>query len=71
MSWRVEFAPEVQQDVADAAEWYESRQPGLGEQFVEEVIGVWHALASDHYSIPDDIQQRTSAGATRTGSHTA
>ncbi len=47
MSWRVEFAPEVQQDVADAAEWYESRQPGLGEQFVEEVIGVWHALASD------------------------
>jgi DNA-binding transcriptional regulator YiaG len=28
MTWRVEFAPQVQQDVAEAADWYESRQPG-------------------------------------------
>jgi toxin ParE1/3/4 len=44
MSWRIEFAPEVQRDVTEAAEWYESRQPGLGAEFVEEIIRVWDAL---------------------------
>ena len=47
MSWRVEFAPAVEQDVAEAADWYEGRQPGLGAQFVEEIICVWDALAED------------------------
>lgn len=45
MTWRVEFRPEVEQDVADAATWYESRQKGLGAEFVEELIQVWDALA--------------------------
>ena len=45
MSWRVEFAPEVELDVAEAADWYERRQPGLGGRFIEEIIGVWDALA--------------------------
>ena len=44
MNWRVEFAPEVEQDVAEAADWYEIRQPGLGAKFVEEIIRVWDAL---------------------------
>ena len=30
MNWRVEFRPEVEQDVAEAAAWYDARQPGLG-----------------------------------------
>lgn len=30
MSWRVEFRPEVEEDAAEAAAWYEARQPGLG-----------------------------------------
>jgi len=47
MNWRVEFAPKVQQDVAEAAEWYESRQPGLGFQFIEEIIQVWDELAKN------------------------
>jgi len=45
MNWRVEFRPEVEQDVAEAAAWYEARQPGLGAEFVGEVICVWDALA--------------------------
>jgi toxin ParE1/3/4 len=45
MSWRVEFAPAVEQDVAEAADWYESRQSGLGAEFVEEIIRIWDALA--------------------------
>lgn len=47
MSWRVEFRPEVEQDVVDAAAWYEARQPGLGAEFVEEIICVWDALAEN------------------------
>lgn len=47
MSWRVVFRPEVEQDVAEAAAWYESRQPGLGGEFVEEVMRVWDALAEN------------------------
>jgi toxin ParE1/3/4 len=47
MSWRVVIRPEVEQDIADAANWYETRQPGLGIGFVEEIIRVWDALAEN------------------------
>ncbi len=50
MSWRVEFRPEVEEDVAEAAAWYEARQPGLGAAFVEEVILVWDALAENPFA---------------------
>jgi plasmid stabilization system protein ParE len=47
MNWRVVIRPEVEQDVAEAAIWYESRQTGLGVEFVEEIIRVWDALAEN------------------------
>lgn len=47
MKWRVEFRPEVEEDVAAAATWYEAKQPGLGAAFVEEVIQVWDRLAEN------------------------
>lgn len=47
MNWRVEFRPEVESDVAEAARWYESQQSGLGAEFVEEIIQVWDALAGN------------------------
>jgi plasmid stabilization system protein ParE len=47
MNWRVEFRPEVESDVAEAACWYESQQSGLGAEFVEEIIQVWDALAEN------------------------
>jgi toxin ParE1/3/4 len=47
MSWRVVVRPGVEQDIADAARWYEARQPGLGKEFVEEIIRVWDALAEN------------------------
>jgi plasmid stabilization system protein ParE len=47
MNWRVEFAPGVERDVSEAADWYESRQPGLGIQFLEEVIQIWDILAEN------------------------
>jgi toxin ParE1/3/4 len=45
MSWRVVFRQEVEDDVVEAAAWYEARQRGLGSAFVEEVITIWHELA--------------------------
>jgi toxin ParE1/3/4 len=50
MSWRVEFRPEVEEDVAEAAAWYEARKPGLGAEFVEEIVRVWDALAENPLS---------------------
>ena len=47
MNWRVELRPEVEKDVAEAAAWYEARQPGLGAEFVEEIIRVWDKLAEN------------------------
>ena len=47
MKWRVEFRPEVEADVAEAAAWYEARQTGLGAEFVEEIIRVWDALSEN------------------------
>lgn len=47
MNWRLVFRPEVEQDVTQAAAWYEARQSGLGGEFVEEVIRVWDWLATD------------------------
>ncbi len=47
MSWRVEFAPEVEQDLAEAAHWYESRQNGLGTRFIEEILSVFDSLADN------------------------
>jgi plasmid stabilization system protein ParE len=47
MNWRLEFAADVEKDILEATEWYESRQPGLGAQFVEETIDVWDALAEN------------------------
>lgn len=47
MNWRVELRPGVETDVAEAAAWYEARQPGLRSEFVEEIIRVWDKLAEN------------------------
>jgi len=47
MNWRIEFRPQVEQDILEAAAWYESRQLGLGVEFAEEIIRVWDELAEN------------------------
>jgi len=49
MSWRVVIRPEVEEDIAEASLWYESRQAGLGAEFVEEVIRVWDSLEENPF----------------------
>ena len=46
MSWLLEFRPEVDADVGEAAGWYESREPGLGRAFVEEIVETWESIAT-------------------------
>ena len=47
MIWRVEFRPEVERDMSEAIAWYESHRPGLGAEFLEDVIQVWDKLAEN------------------------
>lgn len=47
MSWCVVLRPEVEADVNEAAEWYESQQSGLGNEFCEEIIRVFDILAKN------------------------
>jgi toxin ParE1/3/4 len=47
MTWKIVFRPEVEDDVAEAADWYENREPGLGTRFVSDVIAVWNSLAAN------------------------
>jgi toxin ParE1/3/4 len=47
MNWRVVVRPEAEDDVVEAAFWYESRGEGLGTRFSEEVVAVFDALATN------------------------
>jgi plasmid stabilization system protein ParE len=43
MSLRVR--PDARDDILDAAQWYEEREPGLGAEFVAEIDAVFHRIA--------------------------
>jgi plasmid stabilization system protein ParE len=45
MTFEVRLRPEAEQDLADAAAWYEEQRPGLGRQFLEETQAVLSAVA--------------------------
>lgn len=47
MSIGVRLRREAEQDIEDAARWYEERSAGLGERFLDEVSGGFDAIA-DH-----------------------
>jgi toxin ParE1/3/4 len=44
VSHRLEIRPQALADIADAAAWYEERQPGLGERFTREVVAAIDVL---------------------------
>lgn len=49
MSWQVKLRPEVERDVVEAAAWYDSKQAGLGEEFIGEIIRVWDTLEQNPF----------------------
>lgn len=45
MTVEVRLRPEAEQDVAEAALWYEANEPGLGVQFVDQVQATINTIA--------------------------
>jgi len=45
MSWEVVARPQAEGDVLDAADWYDSQRAGLGDEFIEEILAVFDAIA--------------------------
>ncbi|MBI3563268.1 MAG: type II toxin-antitoxin system RelE/ParE family toxin [Gammaproteobacteria bacterium] len=45
MTLEVRLRPEAEQDLSDAATWYEQQLPGLGHQFLDEVIAMLSLIA--------------------------
>jgi plasmid stabilization system protein ParE len=41
----VRLRPEAEQDLAEAARWYEERRPGLGLEFLDEALATFSAIA--------------------------
>ena len=38
--WRVSFRPEIESDLRDGIDWYDSKLQGLGQQFLEDFRNV-------------------------------
>jgi plasmid stabilization system protein ParE len=47
--WRVILHPEIENDLAEAGNWYETQQSGLGRDFAREVAEVLRSLAQNPY----------------------
>ena len=45
MTVEVRLRPEAEQDVAEAARWYEANEPGLGAEFVDQVQATLNTIA--------------------------
>ncbi|MGQ0834917.1 MAG: type II toxin-antitoxin system RelE/ParE family toxin [Gammaproteobacteria bacterium] len=45
MTVEVRLRPEAEQDLADAAAWYEEQRPGLGQEFLDEALAAFSAIA--------------------------
>jgi hypothetical protein len=44
VSWRVIVRPKAEAGLREAAQWYESRRPNLGSQFLDEISAALHVL---------------------------
>lgn len=44
MNWKVVARPQAENDVIQAADWYETQRAGLGGEFIEELLAVLDAL---------------------------
>ncbi len=45
MTFEVRIRPEAEQDMTEAASWYEQQQRGLGQDFLDEVLAAFMRLA--------------------------
>jgi plasmid stabilization system protein ParE len=48
----VRLRPEAEQDLLDAASWYEGQRSGLGKQFLDEVVAIFATIAKTPVMYP-------------------
>ncbi len=53
MTLGVRIRPEAEQDLAEAAAWYEAQRPGLGHEFLDEVAAMLSGIAENPQRFPD------------------
>ncbi len=46
MIFVVRLQPDAEQDLADAAAWYEAQVPGLGHQFLDEILATFASVSN-------------------------
>jgi plasmid stabilization system protein ParE len=49
VSYRLVIRPEADAEVAEAAQWYEERRPGLGGEFLDTFVEVTDKIRSNPY----------------------
>jgi plasmid stabilization system protein ParE len=49
----VRLRPEAEQDLADAAAWYEEQRQGLGHEFLDEVLTMLSSIAETSLMYPN------------------
>ncbi len=52
MTVAVRLRPEAEQDLADAAAWYEEQLPGLANRFLDEALNTFSAIAEAPLKYP-------------------
>lgn len=53
MKLEVRLRPEAEQDLADAATWYEEQHQGLGQEFLDEVLAMFSSVAETPLMYPN------------------
>jgi len=47
MNWRVVARPQAEDDITEAADWYDNQSAGLGDEFIDEILAVFDELRSN------------------------
>lgn len=47
MKWEVVARPQVKNDVAEAADWYDTQRAGLGDEFIDEILAILDDLEAN------------------------
>lgn len=53
MTFEVLLRPEAEQDLSDAAAWYEEQQHGLGHEFLDEILAMLLTIAESPSLYPN------------------
>lgn len=58
MSFEVRVRKQAQADIDEAARWYESQRPGLGGEFLDEILSAF-SLLSEHPEAAPEVHRST------------